>query len=115
MDSAILNQLFRQLFRHPACQSVKSRPGSSLRRLNDPRHPGPGQQQRRSFLTRKPSNNHARRKNTDDGMFWTKRDDYPRDIDEQLRTFPLVTAKDLRHHRERPRQIKMLTREFIDG
>ncbi|KAL1985717.1 hypothetical protein VTN96DRAFT_7465 [Rasamsonia emersonii] len=114
MDSAILNQLFRQLFRHPACQSVKSRPGSSLRRFNDARHPGPTPQQRRSFLTRRPSNSNARRKNTDDGMFWTKRDDYPRDIEEQLRTFPLVTAKDLRHHRERPRQVKMLTREFID-
>ncbi|KAF5014984.1 hypothetical protein F66182_13841, partial [Fusarium sp. NRRL 66182] len=45
---------------------------------------------------------------------WTKRDDYPRDLDQQLRTFPLVTAKDLRNRRERPRQVKMLTREFID-
>ena len=32
-----------------------------------------------------------------------------------MKTYPLVTAKDLRNRRERPRQVKMLTREFIDG
>jgi hypothetical protein len=32
-----------------------------------------------------------------------------------MREFPTITAKDLRNHRERPRQVKMLTREFIDG
>lgn len=36
-------------------------------------------------------------------------------FEEQLQAYPLVTAKELRHHRERPRQVKMLTREFIDG
>lgn len=46
---------------------------------------------------------------------WTKRGDYPRDITEELRTYPLVTAKELRNRRERPRQVKMLTREFIEG
>ncbi|KAM0088862.1 hypothetical protein ACP6JD_007823 [Aspergillus fumigatus] len=51
---------------------------------------------------------------TDDGMHWLKRGDYPRDIEEELKTYPLVTAKDLRNRRERPRQVKMLTREFID-
>lgn len=30
-------------------------------------------------------------------------------------TYPLVTAKELRRRRERPRQVKMLTREFTDG
>lgn len=45
---------------------------------------------------------------------WTKRGDYPRDITEELRTYPLVTAKELRNRRERPRQVKMLTREFIE-
>ncbi|THC97603.1 hypothetical protein EYZ11_002893 [Aspergillus tanneri] len=30
-------------------------------------------------------------------------------------SYPLVTAKDLRYNRERPRRIRMLTREFIDG
>lgn len=34
---------------------------------------------------------------------------------EELETYPMVTAKDLRHRRERPKQVKMWTREFIDG
>lgn len=48
-------------------------------------------------------------------MTWNRRGDYPKDIDEELRTYPLVTAKDLRRRKDRPRQVKMLTREFIDG
>lgn len=48
-------------------------------------------------------------------MNWNKRGDYPRDIGEELKTYPLVTVRDLRHRRERPRQVKMATREFIDG
>lgn len=48
-------------------------------------------------------------------MTWHRRGDYPKDIEEELKTYPLVTAKDLRNRRERPRQVKMLTREFIDG
>jgi hypothetical protein len=103
MDSGPFTLLLRQLFRHPACQSVRPRPSSALRKLS---------LQRRSFLTQK---SNARRKTADDGMYWTKRDDYPKDIREELRTYPFVTAKDLRHRRGRPREVKMLTREFIDG
>ncbi|KAE8365842.1 S-adenosyl-L-methionine-dependent methyltransferase [Aspergillus caelatus] len=110
MDSPVLSQLFRQLFRHPACQSLRSLSALAGRRpqciqLSTPR------QQCRPFLTRRSA---ARRKNVDDGMNWNKRGDYPKDIEEELKEFPLVTAKDLRHRRERPRQVKMLTREFID-
>lgn len=48
-------------------------------------------------------------------MMWNRRGDYPKDISEEFKTYPLVTAKDLRNRRERPRQVKMMTREFIDG
>lgn len=114
MDSPLLNQLFRQLFKHRACQCSRT---SSIRRLGGTRHgPSPTtvqHQQYRSFLSRRDT---ASKKNpSNDGTMWTKRDDYPRDLDQQLRTFPLVTAKELRSRRERPRQVKMLTREFIDG
>ena len=100
MDSPVLNQLFRQLFRHPACQSIR-RPPTLLSRP-----------QARSFLTRRGP---AKRKPQDEVQLWTKRGDYPKDIDEEYRKFPTVTAKELRNRRERPRQVKMLTREFIDG
>ena len=99
MDSPVLTQLFRQLFRHPACQSLRKPPPSLSR-------------QTRTFLTRRTP---SKRKSQDDGMLWTKRDDYPKNIDKELLTYPTVTAKDLRNRRERPRQVKMLTREFIDG
>jgi hypothetical protein len=99
MDSPVLNQLFRQLFRHPACQSLR-RPPSSLSR------------QTRTFLTRRTP---GKRKPQDDAMLWTKRGDYPKNIEEEYKLYPTVTAKDLRNRRERPRQVKMLTREFIDG
>jgi hypothetical protein len=99
MDSPVLNQLFRQLFRHPACQSLR-RPPSSISR------------QTRTFLTRRTP---TKRKSQGDGMLWSKRGDYPKNIDEEYWSYPTVTAKDLRNRRERPRQVKMLTREFIDG
>lgn len=101
MDSPVLNQLFRQLFRHPACQSLRKPPPSLSR-------------QTRTFLTRRAPTG-PKRKSQDDGMFWTKRGDIPKNIEQEYLSYPTVTAKDLRHRRERPRQVKMLTREFIDG
>jgi len=109
MDSPALTQLFRQLFRHPSCKSLKSYSSPSLR--NDCVRLSGASRQSRSFFTRTP----GKRKSADDGTHWTKRGDYPKDITEELQTYPLVTAKDLRHRRERPRQVKMFTREFIDG
>ncbi|KAL5336708.1 S-adenosyl-L-methionine-dependent methyltransferase [Aspergillus crustosus] len=103
MDSPLLNQLFRQLFRHPACQSVRPSPSSHTLRLSRSR------QQYRPLTRRSPFD----RKN-DDNMNWTRRGDYPKDITAELKTYPLVTAKELRSRTTRPRQVKMLTREFID-
>lgn len=112
MDSPVLNQLFRQLFRHPACQALPTRSSSLSSRRVGRLAGGAPQQQCRPFLTRRAPN---KRKNTDDALTWNRRGDYPKDIDEELRTYPLVTAKDLRRRKDRPRQVKMLTREFIDG
>lgn len=101
MDSPVLNQLFRQLFRHPACQTLRKPPPSLSR-------------QTRTFLTRRTAHS-PKRKSQDDGMLWTKRGDIPKNIDQEYLSYPTVTAKELRRRRERPRQVKMLTREFIDG
>ncbi|GES58876.1 COG1565 domain protein [Aspergillus terreus] len=110
MDSPVLNQLFRQLFRHPHCQSLRSSSALSGRRPNGLRLSPPSHQQCRPFLTRRA----PKKKSADDGKLWTKRGDYPKDIMEDWNSCPMVTAKELRHFRERPRQVKMLTREFID-
>jgi hypothetical protein len=118
MDSGTLTRLLRQLFHHPACKSVKSRPLSSSSSLSSPSRRGyslqvPSRQQRRSFLTRKASS--KQKSPEENGMLWAKRGDNVRDIEEELRAYPLVTANDLRNRRERPKELKMLTREFIDG
>jgi hypothetical protein len=42
-------------------------------------------------------------------------DAFPRDMSKQLKEYPRVTATDLRHRTQRPRRVKMYTREFIDG
>lgn len=100
MDSPVLNQLFRQLFRHPACHSLRHSPSTF-----------PRQTQSRTFFTRRSA---AKRKVQDAGTMWTKRGDYPKDISQEYRTYPQVTANELRGRRQRPKQVKMLTREFID-
>lgn len=106
MDS-VVSQLFQQLFRHPACRRAIGPPsqghGGSLRICAS-------RQQCRSFLTRRST---AKRKAADETI-WYKRGDNARDITEELNRYPLVTAKELRSRRERPRQVKMWTREFID-
>ncbi|KAL4802986.1 amidase signature domain-containing protein [Aspergillus unguis] len=105
MDSPALNQLFRQLFRHPACQSLRpTRPSHTFR-------PSRSHQQYRSILTRRSEKQKAK----DDGMHWVRRGDYPKNIDKELETYPVVTAKELRLAHTRPRRVQMLTREFIDA
>ena len=110
----MLNHLFRRLFRHRACQRPQGPTALSpiIRTTFTASHPGQGQGQWRSFLSRRKQlgNDGKENKNT-----WYRRGDYPRDLTEELEAYPLVTAKELRSHRERPRRVKMMTREFIEG
>jgi len=48
--------------------------------------------------------------------FWKARNDLLlSDRTEDFKRYPLVTADDLRPRRERPRRVKMLVRDFVEG
>ena len=102
MDLPVVNQIFRQLFA-PSRQCLGSQAFVRLRKT-------PREQQRRTY---------ALRRSQDDGQGgsrWQQRiDAFPKDMSKQLREYPKVTANDLRHRTQRPRRVKMLAREFIEG
>lgn len=102
MDSPVVNQIFRQL-------SAPSRRCLRLRSFMPLRKP-PREQQCRTY---------ALRRSQDDGQGgskWQQRiDAFPKDMSKQLREYPKVTASDLRYRTQRPRRVKMLARDFIEG
>lgn len=111
MDSPIVTQLFRQLFRHghPACQSRRN-----LTNLASAIHQGRQLRQLRAL-----SSEHKRRgalSTSEKERQWQQRSNVSAvDRSEDLKRYPTVTAKDLRSYRERPRRVKMLMRDFIEG
>lgn len=47
---------------------------------------------------------------------WQQRTDiWPADKSEEFQRYPIVTAQQLRGRRDRPRRVKMLMRDFIEG
>ena len=47
---------------------------------------------------------------------WQQRTDmFPEDMSAEYAEYPMVTAQELRQRRERPRRVKMLMRDFIEG
>jgi len=110
MDSPLLTRLFRQLFSHRACQSVRSRSELPFRIQGARRHA-----QRRCI-----SSTSRKREGAGDASrnesHWQQRSDlFPLDMSEEYQKYPMVTADQLRGRRERPRRVKMLTRDFIEG
>jgi len=108
MDSPIISRLFRQLFTHRPCHTLSSH--SSLQfRTRSIRHI-----QLRCYAAR------ARKTNdettTRNESHWQQRSDiFSQDMLEEYNKYPMVTADQLRGRRERPRKVKMLTRDFIEG
>lgn len=106
MDSPVITQLFRQLFSHRARQCVargaiapSTRPAVQHARI-----------QRRGVSSRSEVFDPKR-----EGK-WTPRPTvFPNERIEEFERYPLVTAEELKGRRERPRRVKMLMREFIEG
>lgn len=106
MDSPIISRLFRQLFAHRPCNSIP--PGASIpARAHYARR-----QQIRCMASRKavePSGDNSE-------SHWQQRmEAFPADMAHEYEKYPMVTADQLRGRRERPRRVKMLTRDFIEG
>lgn len=106
MDSPIVSRLFRQLFAHRSCQSLSAHSLVPFR-IQSGRHGqltqircvsggGDGQDRNESH--------------------WQQRTDlFPVDMSAEYEKYPMVNADQLRSRRERPKRVKMLTRDFIEG
>ncbi|KFX96083.1 hypothetical protein O988_05494 [Pseudogymnoascus sp. VKM F-3808] len=107
MDSPVVTQLFRQLFRHRACEAVRRHSTLPLR-LGHTRRPAktwtPGG--RRAVSSSEGSNSESN---------WQQRTDLlPQNMSHEFSKYPMVTSEQLKTRRERPTRVKMLTRDFIE-
>ncbi|KAJ8066262.1 hypothetical protein OCU04_005344 [Sclerotinia nivalis] len=108
MDSPIVAQLFRQLFRHKNCRVLRSHSSLSSRAWN-----GHGTQLR--CLSSTSRRGRGVKETSKNESHWQQRTDlFPVDMMEEFNKYPMVTADQLRGRRERPRRVKMLTRDFIE-
>jgi len=104
MDSPLVAQLFRQLFTHPASRCLARRAHTAPTAARHvPVH-------RRGMASRREAGETARESK------WTPRKNaFPHERAEEFDRYPVVTAQMLKNRRERPKRVKMLLREFIDG
>ncbi|EHY60533.1 hypothetical protein ABEF92_003444 [Exophiala dermatitidis] len=103
MDSPAVTRIFQQLFARPSQRCLRMKNGAAgytpVRRFD----------QRRTYALRRKEDL------PDGGSTWQQRiDAFPKDMTRQLKEYPRVTARDLRHRTQRPRRVKMLTRDFIE-
>ncbi|EGO53102.1 hypothetical protein NEUTE1DRAFT_55008 [Neurospora tetrasperma FGSC 2508] len=114
MDSQLVNQLFRQLFRHhPACQSQKH-----LRHLaTATAHNGHRVQQYHRRQQRRPYSSQRRGASSpvgDESQWQQRTKILNQDMTEEYKRAPMVTAAELWGRKQRPRRVKMLLRDFIE-
>jgi hypothetical protein len=94
MDSPLATQLFRQLFSHRAARCLARPNQCRAMASRSPRLAGETKRESR----------------------WTPRQNaFPNERMEEFDRYPMVTADMLKMRRERPRRVKMLLRDFIDG
>ncbi|KAI1262833.1 S-adenosyl-L-methionine-dependent methyltransferase [Xylariaceae sp. FL1019] len=114
MDSPIVTQVFRQLFRHPACQSRRNSTALTAC-LHHRRRPQQHHQQRRGFATRRDATRGEKPIEKNNEANWQQRTElFSVDKTDEYKKYPTVSANDLRSRRDRPRRVKMLMRDFIE-
>lgn len=105
MDSPIVTQLFRQLFhqRPRGCQGhlATALRGGALK-----------QSYRRSYATRASID---RGMKTNESRWQQRTHILPEDRSDEFARYPYISAQELKQRTERPRKVKMLLRDFIEG
>ncbi|RWA09315.1 hypothetical protein EKO27_g5794 [Xylaria grammica] len=132
MDSPMVTQLFRRLFRHPVCQSRRNlatvtTPTSNTtafgavlqhhgRRVHRQQQQQYGQckQQRRTTTSRTSVRGEKPQAKNNETNWQQRTEIFSYDVSEEYKKYPTVTADDLRSYRDRPRKVKMLMRDFIE-
>ncbi len=104
MDSPLIAQVFRRLLSHQTCSRLRFHPSFH-------RRPPPTVSARRYYRSSDDTEE-------DSGATseWQQRTDlFPPDKLRDYERYPMVTADALRSRRERPKRVKMLARDFIEG
>ncbi|KAF0643523.1 hypothetical protein FPSE5266_20074 [Fusarium pseudograminearum] len=112
MDSPIVAQLFRQLFHHrpPGCKGIRNLPHlrNGLRTTAIVGH-----SQRRFYVAGRPSSDRGMK--TNESRWQQRTKILPQDRSAEFAEYPYISAAELKERTERPRKVKMLLRDFIDG
>lgn len=106
MDSPLASKIFQRLLSHQTCSRLRFYPPTSRRLLLN----APG---RRYYRSSKEDDGDNDSRQTSD---WQMRTDiFPPDKLRDYEKYPMVTSDMLRSRRERPKRVKMLARDFIEG
>lgn len=110
MDSPLINRIFRRLLSHETCSKVRHATSIPPKRQLIAHGPY------RTFLgVTKPTKGRYGNKERDKAV-WRQRVELEQDDKrDEFKEFPFVTADQLRGSKKRPRRVKMLLRDFIEG
>jgi hypothetical protein len=109
MDSPLVSQLFRQLFHQRPAGCLQNLRQAARRNTN-----GSFVVQSRSYASR-PRASKDRGMKTNESRWQQRTNLLPEDRSAEFAQYPQLTIEDLKLRKERPRRVRMLLRDFIDG
>lgn len=112
MESSLLTRVFRRLLSHQTCSKLRYHTPSTEAISNTPRpRYFSGSSKEDNGLDNDLDDFDAKRESD-----WQQRTDIlPPDKMKAFEKYPMVTSEQLRSRRERPKRVKMLARDFIEG